>query len=94
MALMHVLDPALGPERIVADLDPAARDVIASCRELYAGDWDDMAEDLRRRQSGQPYLFKLQLEPGQALAWVERFKAYETASGQCLADALPGEEPR
>lgn len=94
MTLMHDLDPALEPVRIVAELDAQARAVIAACAELYAGVWADMAEDLRRRHSGQPYVFKLHLEPGQALQWVERFKAYEAASGARLIDALPGEDAR
>lgn len=94
MALMEALDPALAPEVVLAGLAPDERQLIAACAELYAGSWDDLSEDVRRRQSGQPYLFKLELDPARVLAWAGRFKAYEAARGARLIDALPGEDAR
>ena len=94
MLVMQDLDPARAPEAIIADLEAEERELIAACAELYAGNWDDLAEDLRRRQSGQPYLFRLARDPGWVLGLAGRFKAYEAARGVRLADALPGEDAR
>jgi hypothetical protein len=91
---MQALDPALTPAQVVAEFGDAERSVVAACMDLYQGQWDDMAEDIRRRQAGRPYLFRLAIEPGQALAWVEQFKAYEVARGARLGDALPSEDAR
>jgi hypothetical protein len=92
--VMHDLDPARSPSAIFADLGADERALIAACAELYAGCWDDLAEDVRRRQSGQPYLFRLRQDPGETLVWSGRFKAYEAARGARLVDALPPEDAR
>lgn len=89
---MHALDPALSPTDVVAGLDPAICQLIATCDVLYAGDWDDLAEDLRRRQAGKPYLFRLTNEPPDALAWAGRLQAYEQARGERLAPAVLEED--
>jgi len=89
---MSELDAALAPTEVLPALDTEARALLALCRDLYAGEWGDMAEDLRRRQAGKPYLFRTAIDPGAALAWVDRFRAYEAARGESLIDALPNEE--
>lgn len=94
MAVMQALDPALAPAAILAALDDDERRLVAACAELYAGSWSDLSEDLRRRQSGQPYLFRLAMDPGRVLEWARRFEAYEAARGARLVDALPGEDAR
>lgn len=85
---MHLLDPALPPQVLVGRLDRPVRDLISACRVLYEGDWDGLAEDLRRRRAGRPYLFRLRAEPPDALEWIHQFKTYEATRGERLADAL------
>jgi len=55
------LDPALPPKEVLAALDTPVRRLVAVVKTLYAGSWDDCAEDIRRRRAGRPYLFKLSL---------------------------------
>ena len=90
MSVCEQLDPALAPERIVHDLDPQARRLLEACRSLSQGCWDDMAEDIRRRQAGRPYLFRVECEPGQALSWIDRFRAYDREGQPCLTDGCGG----
>lgn len=94
VSVMHDLDPAMTPRELLADLPEQARSLVHVVAEVYAGNWTDLIEDLRRRQAGQPYLFRLQLEPGTALAWATRFQAYESARGDRLVDALAAEDER
>jgi hypothetical protein len=84
----HELDAALAPRDVVAGLPPGVRRLVAACAALYGGGWDDLAEDLRRRQAGRPYLFRLELPLDDVLGWVERLKNYERARGEALAAAL------
>ena len=50
--------------------------------------------DVRRRQAGKPYLFRLDLDPNDTLVWARRIKAYEAARGERLADVLTPEDKR
>lgn len=79
------LDPALPPDEVAARLDDTARSLLAANATLYGGRWDDFAEDLRRRQAGKPYLFAHATPVAEALGWIHRFRAYETARGEPLA---------
>jgi hypothetical protein len=87
------LDPALAPAQVLASLDSAARRLVAAVATLYAGSWDDCAEDIRRRRAGRPYLFRLDLDLDDDLSWLRRFATYESARGESLA-ALPLENLR
>lgn len=90
---MHRLDPACPPAEILQDLDGAERQLISLVTRLYRGDWDDMAEDLRRRQAGRPYVFRLDLDLARAIEAAAVFRDYERARGERLSDALPEETP-
>ena len=86
-AASHHLDPALPPAVVLTGLPIGVRRLVAAVQTLYAGDWDDCAEDLRRRRAGKPYLFRL--DPsihssagGDELAWLHRLRAYELARGE------------
>ena len=94
MLAAAALDTALSPAEVLASFDSADEpvQVLQLCCDLYAGVLADMAEDLRRRQAGRPYLFRTELDPAAALAWVERFRSYETARGESLTAALAGGE--
>lgn len=83
---MTELDPARPPAAILAETPGGVRNLVVACQTLFAGDWDDLAEDLRRRQAGRPYLFRLDLGLAEdPLLWVHRLKAYETARGEPIA---------
>jgi hypothetical protein len=86
---MHALDPALAPEAILDHHGSLVRDLLVARDVLFAGSWDDLAEDLRRRVAGRPYLFRLaDHESGEdALAWIARLQAYETARGEIITTA-------
>lgn len=81
----HALDPALPPADALARLQPGARRLVATVAALYDGDWQACAEDLRRRLAGRPYLYRVDIPGVDALAWLQRFQAYETARGERLA---------
>lgn len=80
------LDTAQPPSAIFAQLDAAVQRLVVATHTLYSGNWDDCAEDLRRRQAGQPYLFRITLELDDMLGWLARLKAYEQARGERFAD--------
>lgn len=82
------LDDSLAPADIYAGLSEPVRALIQANATLFAGRWDDLAEDLRRRRAGRPYLFAIDLDLDEPLVWIARLKAYETARGEFLADAI------
>src|SRR4051812_32284750 len=76
------LDPALPPQVVLTALDAPVRRLVAVVKTLYAGSWDDCAEDIRRRRAGKPYLFKPALGLDDDLDWLHRLQAYEAARGE------------
>jgi hypothetical protein len=67
---------------VFAGLDPAVQRLVAITQTLYQGNWDDCAEDLRRRDGGQPYLYQLKIDLDDAPGWLARLKSYEQARGE------------
>ncbi len=89
------LDPALAPAVVFDQLDAGVQRLVIAVRSLYAGRWDDCAEDIRRRRAGRPYLFRLNLGLDDDLGWLHRLAAYETARGETFdLDSLPLETTR
>jgi hypothetical protein len=84
-ATVQQLDPALPPREVLASLDEPVRQLVAVVKTLYAGSWDDCAEDIRRRRAGKPYLFKLALGLDDELDWLHRLQTYEAARGEAFA---------
>lgn len=84
-------DTALTPAALLTSLDADALVVLKLAKGLYDNSWSAMAEDLRRRQAGKPYLFRTQLDPATALVWVELFDNYERARGESVC-ALVSEQ--
>ena len=76
------LDVHQAPAAVFAGLDPAVQRLVRVTQTLYGGMWDDCAEDLRRRDQGQPYLYRVKIELDDALGWLARLKAYEQARGE------------
>jgi hypothetical protein len=87
--MLH-LDAALSPRAVFDQLEPDAQQLVLANASLYGGCWDDLAEDLRRRRSGQPYLFKLAIDVDRALAWIEDLRRYERERGEHISDAVAG----
>jgi hypothetical protein len=76
------LDVSQSPAVVFSALDVAVQRLVVATCTLYGGNWDDCAEDLRRRSSGQPYLYRLKIELDDAPGWLARLKAYEQARGE------------
>jgi hypothetical protein len=85
---MHLPDTALPPSQVYARLEPGVQDLVTVVATLYDGQWDDCAEDLRRRRCGRPYLFRFDLPVAEPLAWIRRLQAYEMQRGETFASAL------
>lgn len=86
---MPALDVARPAAVVFSELPAPVQALVLANEELFAGRWDDLAEDLRRRQAGRPYLFTLDLALDEPLAWIGRLRNYEAARGERLADAIP-----
>lgn len=84
-----MIDDAVPAAELVGRLSGPVLVLIQAGHTLFAGSWDALADDLRRRQAGKPYLFQLDLELEEPLAWIARLKAYELARGESLAAAIP-----
>ena len=93
---MQQLDPALPPAVVFTSLEAPVQRLVAVVQTLYSGNWDDCAEDIRRRRAGRPYLFKLAADVADDLDWLHRLKAYELArgerldAGELIAEQIPG----
>lgn len=83
------LDPALPPNMVLPQLPRPVQELVCVNQSLYAGNWSDLIEDLRRRQAGRPYLFKYTLDLDNILAWAQRLQQYEIARGDRLPQAMP-----
>ena len=55
-------------------------------RELYDGNWDDMAADLKARLEGRPYIFKLVNRIESDLERIDRLRAFEEKHKADLSD--------
>jgi hypothetical protein len=84
--MQQSLDTALPPAAVFASLPEAVQQLVAAVRMLYKGSWDDCAEDIRRRQAGRPYLYRLNMALDEPLGWLAKCKSYELARGEPLGD--------
>ena len=94
MSHAHPLDPSLTPAAVLADLAPEVRRLAQIVATLYGGSWDACAEDVRRRRSGQPYLYRIDLPGIDELEWIACMKTYEAARGESLGAAITSVEKR
>jgi hypothetical protein len=83
------LDASRPAGEVLAQLDGRLRQLVIANQVLFQGHWDDLAEDLRRRQAGRPYLFRLDLGLDEPLVWIGRLRDYELSRHEHLADAIP-----
>lgn len=80
-----VLDASLPPATVFARLDAAVQRLVVATHTLYGGNWDDCAEDFKRRGEGKPYLFRMKIDLDDAPLWLARLKDYEQARGERFA---------
>ena len=88
---MRPLDIALPPESVYRALDVKVQRLVVTTHTLYGGRWDDCAEDVRRRQAGRPYLYRLEIDLEDPLGWLHLLKDYEAARGEGFATVIAGE---
>lgn len=55
---------------------------------LYDGDWDEVVQDLRSRQQGRPFIFKLNTRIDEDLKRIEKLQSYERVHGVNLGRLL------
>jgi hypothetical protein len=84
--MSHQLDASMSPQTVFAKLDAVVQQLIIACQTLYHGSWDDCAEDIRRRQAGQPYLYRLKINVDDVLGWLYSLKKYEQTRGERFAN--------
>jgi len=54
--------------------------------QLYSGSWTPMAEDLKNRLDGKPYIFKLANRINDDVERIEQMRKFEEQFGVSLAD--------
>ena len=72
--------------RFAQCLTDEERMLVVLKHELYEGDWDEMAADLRARLDGKPYIFKLANRIEDDLERIERLRAFERDRNVDLSD--------
>jgi len=75
-AVQQFIDGLSGEERMLIVLN----------RELYQGSWDEMADDLKARLEGRPYIFKLAHRIADDLDRIERLRGFELRYKITLSD--------
>jgi hypothetical protein len=83
--------PDCTPEEFVRRLEPYERVLVELKDALYEGSWERVLRDLRGRQAGQPYVYKLSQTISRDIAAIERMQAYERQQGVDLSRLLKQE---
>jgi len=83
------VDPHLAYFR---SLDPEEEQLLVLRDFLYEGDWEEMLADLRARQSGKPFIFKLKTRIDEDIGRIERIRQYERQHGVNLGQYVKREE--
>lgn len=76
----------------VKSLNPEEEQLIILRDFLYEGDWEDLLQDLRDRQSGKPFIFKLNTRIEEDLQRIEQLRMYERRNGVNLGRYIRPEE--
>ena len=63
--------------QFVESLSTEHRMLVVLKRELYEGSWDEMADDLKARLEGRPYIFKLAHRIVDDLERIEQLRQFE-----------------
>jgi hypothetical protein len=70
----------------VRGLDEPQRMLVILKRQLYAGQWEPMLEDLQNRLEGKPYIFKLANRIKDDVERIHRLQVFEQENEVDLAD--------
>lgn len=81
----------LSPAEFVKRLEPHERVLIELRDQLYEGSWDRVLLDLRSRQRGEPYVFKLSQTIARDIEAIEKLQRYEKEHQVDLSRLLKGE---
>ncbi len=76
----------------VKSLNPEEEQLIIVRDFLYEEDWEEMLQDLRDRQSGKPFIFKLNTRIEEDIQRIERLREYERRNGVNLGRHIWPEE--
>jgi len=66
-----------GHERFFRSLEPEEEQLLLIRDFLYEGVWEELIKDLEARQSGKPFVFKLNTRIDEDLRRIERLRDYE-----------------
>jgi hypothetical protein len=77
--------------QFVERLSREERVLVLLKRELYEGNWENMAADLYARLEGRPYVFKMATRIQEDLERIGRLRAFETLHNVDLADFIPAQ---
>lgn len=75
-------------EAFYQSLSPEEEQLLILRDFLYEGHWEEMLQDLRDRQSGKPFIFKLKSRIDEDIQRIERLRSYERAHGVDLGRYL------
>ena len=70
----------------VEGLSDEHRMLVVLKAQLYGGTWEPMADDLRNRLAGKPYIFKLANRIEDDIGRIEQMQQFETEHKIDLAD--------
>jgi len=76
-------------QEFVRSLDPEEEQLLILRDFLYEGDWSEMLQDLKDRQNGKPFIFKLKTRIEEDLQRIERLRDYERKHGIDLGQYVP-----
>jgi hypothetical protein len=80
---------ALDPNQdFYQSLNPEEEQLIIIRDFLYDGDWEEVLQDLRARQGGKPFIFKLNSRIEEDIRRIERLRSYEEEHRVDLKDYL------
>ncbi len=79
-------------EAYFRSLSPEEEQLIILRDFLYEGDWEEMLQDLRDRQGGKPFIFKLKTRIDEDIQRIEKLRAYERSNQVDLGRYVRPEE--
>ena len=81
-------------EEFFRSLSPEEEQLVVLRDFIYEGDWEEMLRDLRDRQAGKPFIFKLKTRIEEDIRRIERLREYERVNRVDLGRYVEPEEVR
>lgn len=79
-------------EAYFQSLPPEEEQLVILRDLLYEGDWEEMLRDLRDRESGKPFIFKLKTRIREDIQRIEKLREYERSHGVDLGNYIQQDE--